>query len=67
MATATTHPHSALRMVVIEWAALIRVKISAHPPIRVPAATRTWFQLIRRGSASSGMLMWAACAVLVRS
>jgi hypothetical protein len=46
-------------MVLIDWAALIRVKIGAHPSIKVPA-TRTWFQLIRRGSASSGTLIWAA-------
>ena len=53
---ATTQPHWALLMVLIECEALIRTKISAQPPTSDPNATRTWFQLNRLGSMSCGDL-----------
>ena len=64
---ATTQPHWALLMVLIECEALIRTRISAQPPTRDPNATRTWFQLNLLGSMSSGTSMPACWAVLDRS
>ena len=40
-AVATTQPHWALLMVLTEWEALMRTRISAQPPTKDPNATRT--------------------------